>query len=251
VSAAHTTLRPALLALLASLAACSSNEKSATSSNNASTAPKAATATSTGSTATAPTAPAKSSTASTTPTPATTPATAVASTNSTAATANATKEKEDAMTATALPNSFYGFKTTTLEGKPADLSSYKGKVVLVVNTASQCGLTPQYKALEKLHEDYSAKGFGGQEPGTPTEIREFCDTNYHVTFPLFSKVQTKAGDGQSPIYTWLQDQTQQLPRWNFGKYLIGKDGKVVQVFDSKVTPDDPAVLAAIDKAIGS
>ena len=165
------------------------------------------------------------------------------------------------MTATSLPASFYGFKTTTLEGKPADLSSYKGKVVLVVNTASQCGLTPQYTGLEKLHEDLSAKGFsvlgfpsndfGGQEPGTPAEIRNFCDTNYKVTFPLFSKVQTKAGDGQSPIYTWLQDQTNQLPRWNFGKYLIGKDGKVVQVFDSKVTPEDPALRAAIDKALGS
>jgi glutathione peroxidase len=195
------------------------------------------------------------------PAPATAPAAAAASTNTTAANANGTKEKEDAMTATALPSSFYGFKTTTLEGKPADLSSYKGKVVLVVNTASQCGLTPQYKGLEKLHEDYSSKGFsvlgfpsndfGGQEPGTPAEIRTFCDTNYHVTFPLFSKVQTKAGDGQSPIYTWLQDQTQQLPRWNFGKYLIGKDGKVVQVFDSKVPPDDPALISAIDKAIGS
>ena len=173
----------------------------------------------------------------------------------------APRNKENAMPAAALPTSFYGFKTTTLEGKPADLSSYKGKVVLVVNTASQCGLTKQYTGLEKLHEDLSGKGFsvlgfpsndfGGQEPGTPAEIRDFCDTKYHVTFPLFSKVQTKAGEGQSPIYTWLQDQTNQLPRWNFGKYLIGKDGKVVQVFDSKIEPEDPALRSAIDKALGS
>jgi glutathione peroxidase len=161
----------------------------------------------------------------------------------------------------AAPASFYAFKTTTLEGKPADLSQYKGKVLLVVNTASQCGLTPQYTGLEALHEELAPKGFlvlgfpsndfGGQEPGTPEEIRTFCDTNYHVTFPLFSKVQTKAGDGQSPIYTWLNEKTGSLPRWNFGKYLIGKDGKVVAFFDSKVPPEDPALRAAIDKALGS
>ena len=163
------------------------------------------------------------------------------------------------MTATSLPASFYGFKTTTLEGKPADLSSYKGKVVLVVNTASQCGLTPQYTGLEKLHEDLSPKGFsvlgfpsndfGGQEPGTPTEIQQFCTSKYDVKFPLFAKVQTKAGDGQSPIYTWLNEKTGSLPRWNFGKYLIGKDGKVVAFFDSKVPPEDPALRSAIDKAL--
>ena len=151
------------------------------------------------------------------------------------------------MPAAAMPASLLDFKTTTLEGKPADLSSYKGKVLLVVNTASQCGFTPQYKGLEKLHEDLSAKGFsvlgfpsndfGGQEPGTPDEIRQFCTTTYNVTFPLFSKVQTKAGG--------------QLPRWNFGKYLIGKDGKVIAFYDSKVAPDDPTLVAAINKALGS
>ncbi|HEX5010628.1 MAG TPA: glutathione peroxidase [Planctomycetota bacterium] len=161
----------------------------------------------------------------------------------------------------AAPASFYAFKTTTLEGQPADLSQYKGKVLLVVNVASQCGLTPQYTALEALHEELSPKGFsvlgfpsndfGGQEPGTPQEIRTFCDTNYHVTFPMFSKLQTKAGDGQSPMYAWLNEKTGSLPRWNFGKYLIGKDGKVIAFFDSKVTPDDPALRAAIDKALSS
>jgi len=269
----RTAVRSALTALLATLAACSSDSSASKPAASSPTPPKTTTTTtmvsgsSNGEVHVSQTGDTSNSTTSMTITRG--PASTTTSTGATvavtkpaaAADTNANPEKENAMTATALPNSFYGFKTTTLEGKPADLSSYKGKVVLVVNTASQCGLTPQYKALEKLHEDYSAKGFsvlgfpsndfGGQEPGTPTEIREFCDTNYHVTFPLFGKVQTKAGDGQSPIYTWLQDQTQQLPRWNFGKYLIGKDGKVVQVFDSKVTPDDPAVLAAIDKAIGS
>jgi glutathione peroxidase len=167
---------------------------------------------------------------------------------------------ETAMPATA-PASFHAFRTSTLEGQPADLSQYKGQVVLVVNTASECGLTPQYKGLEALHEQLSGRGFavlgfpsndfGAQEPGTPAQIREFCTTNYGVKFPLFAKVQTKEGPGQSPLYTWLKEKTGQLPRWNFGKYLIGKDGQVAAVFDSKVPPEDAALRAAIDKALGS
>jgi len=167
--------------------------------------------------------------------------------------------KETAMPATA-PASFHAFRTTTLEGQPADLSQYKGQVVLVVNTASECGLTPQYKGLEALHQRLAPRGFavlgfpsndfGQQEPGSPAEIREFCSANYGVTFPLFAKVQTKDGPGQSPIYAWLKQQTGQLPRWNFGKYLVGKDGSVAAVFDSKLAPDDPQVLAAIEKALG-
>ena len=161
----------------------------------------------------------------------------------------------------AMPATFNAMKTTTLDGKPADLASYKGKVLLVVNTASQCGLTPQYAGLEKLHEELAAKNFsvlgfpsndfGGQEPGTPAEIQEFCSTKYSVKFPLFAKVQTKAGDGQSPIYTWLGAQAGQLPRWNFGKYLIGKDGKFIAFFDSKVVPEDPALRKAIDTALAN
>ncbi len=163
------------------------------------------------------------------------------------------------MTAAALPASFHEFKTTTLEGQPANLSQYKGKVLLVVNTASECGLTPQYTGLEQLHEEFGNRGlvvlgfpsndFGGQEPGTPAQIREFCSTKYDVTFPLYSKVQTKPGEGQSPIYTWLNEKTGSLPRWNFGKYVIGKDGKSVTFFDSKVTPEDPALRTAIEKAL--
>jgi len=162
---------------------------------------------------------------------------------------------------TALPASFHDFNATTLEGQSANLSQYKGKVLLVVNTASECGLTPQYTGLEQLHEEFSSRGlvvlgipsndFGGQEPGSPAQIREFCSTKYNVTFPLLSKQQTKAGEGQSPIYTWLNDKTGSLPRWNFGKYVIGKDGKTVSYFDSKVTPEDPALRKAIETALGS
>ena len=168
------------------------------------------------------------------------------------------------MSATApspLPASFHALKTTTLGGKPASLGDYKGKVLLVVNTASECGLTPQYAGLEKLHEELSGKNFtvlgfpsndfGGQEPGTPEQIQTFCSTNYSVKFPLFSKVQTKPGENQSPIYQWLGSKTGSLPRWNFGKYVIGKDGTTVAYFDSKVEPSDPALRAAIDKALAA
>jgi len=169
---------------------------------------------------------------------------------------------EPAMAApAAAPASFHAFRTTTLEGQPASLADYRGKVLLVVNTASACGLTPQYTGLEALHEELAARGFsvlgfpcndfGGQEPGTPEQIREFCSSKYEVSFPLFAKVQTKAGAGQSPIYAWLGEKTGQLPRWNFGKYLIGKDGQVLAVFDSKVPPEDAALRAAIEKALGA
>jgi glutathione peroxidase len=157
-------------------------------------------------------------------------------------------------------NSFYDLKTQTLDGKPADLGTYKGKVSLVVNVASKCGYTPQYDGLEKLHREMKGKDFnvlgfpsndfGGQEPGTAEEIITFCRATYGVTFPMFEKVVTKAGQGQSPIYSFL-GASGSLPSWNFGKYVIGKDGKVVAYFPSKVTPDAPELRAAIDKAIGA
>jgi glutathione peroxidase len=155
-------------------------------------------------------------------------------------------------------SSLYDFKTKTLEGKPADLGAYKGKVSLVVNVASKCGYTPQYEGLEKLHKDMQAKGvnvlgfpsndFGNQEPGTAEEIVAFCKATYGVTFPMFEKVVTKAGPAQSPIYGFL-GSSGNLPAWNFSKYVIGKDGKVVAFFPSKVTPDAPELKAAIDKAL--
>ena len=157
-------------------------------------------------------------------------------------------------------NSFYDFKTTTLEGKPADLGMYKGKVSLVVNVASKCGYTPQYEGLEKLQKEKGGKDFnvlgfpsndfGGQEPGTAEEIVTFCKLTYGVTFPMFEKVVTKTGAGQSPIYSFL-GASGNLPAWNFSKYVIGKDGKIVAFFPSKVTPDAPELRAAIDKALAA
>jgi glutathione peroxidase len=151
-------------------------------------------------------------------------------------------------------------KTTTLAGQPADLAQYEGKVALVVNVASQCGFTPQYAGLEKLYDELKGKGFvvlgfpsndfGGQEPGSPDEIASFCKKNYGVTFPMFSKLVTKAGPEQSPIYTYL-GKTGSLPSWNFSKYLVGKDGRVIQFFPSKVTPEAPELRAAIDKALAA
>jgi len=161
-------------------------------------------------------------------------------------------------TAAQQPASFYDFKTMTLEGKPADLGMYKGKVSLVVNVASKCGYTPQYEGLEKLQKEKGGKDFnvlgfpsndfGGQEPGTAEEIVTFCKLTYGVTFPMFEKVVTKTGPGQSPIYSFL-GALGNLPAWNFSKYVIGRDGKIVAFFPSKVTPDAPELRAAIDKAL--
>ena len=156
--------------------------------------------------------------------------------------------------------SFYDLKTMTLEGKPADLAQYKGKVSLVVNVASKCGYTPQYAGLEKLHRDMKGRGvnvlgfpsndFGGQEPGTAQEIATFCKLTYDVTFPMFEKVVTKKGSDQSPVYSFL-GASGNLPAWNFSKYVIDKQGKIVAFFPSKVTPDDPELLAALEKALKS
>jgi glutathione peroxidase len=159
----------------------------------------------------------------------------------------------------------YDQKINTLEGSPADLSAYKGKALLVVNVASKCGLTPQYEGLEKLHEQYASRGFEvlgfpcnqfmGQEPGTADEIREFCDTNYHVEFPLFEKIDVN-GDQQHPIYAELE-QTADADgeagdvKWNFEKFLVAPDGSVVGRFRPQVTPEDPALVAAIEAQLPS
>lgn len=155
-------------------------------------------------------------------------------------------------------SSFYDLKTQTLQGQPTDLGLYRGKVTLVVNTASECGYTPQYEGLEKLHREMSPKGFavlgfpsndfGGQEPGTAQQIAEFCKKNYGVTFPMFSKLSTKPGPEQSPIYAYL-GTSGNLPKWNFSKYVIGKNGQVVAFFPSAVTPESAELRAAIDAAL--
>jgi len=154
--------------------------------------------------------------------------------------------------------SLYELKTKTLEGKPADLAMYRGKVSLVVNVASKCGFTPQYDGLEKLHAELHDQGFnvlgfpsndfGGQEPGTAEEIGAFCKLTYGVTFPMFEKVVTRLDKDQSPVYGFLW-KSGYLPAWNFSKYLIGKDGKVIAFYPSAVTPEDPALRAAISKAL--
>jgi glutathione peroxidase len=158
-------------------------------------------------------------------------------------------------------DSLYRLTTKTLEGQPADLGAYAGKVALVVNVASQCGYTPQYAGLERLYDDLKGKGFvvlgfpsndfGGQEPGTAQEIRQFCSINYNVSFPLFEKVVTKAGAGQSPVYANLQKQAGELPGWNFSKYLVGKDGKVVRFYKSGVKPEDPGLRKDIEAALAA
>ena len=144
---------------------------------------------------------------------------------------------------------------TGLDGHSTTLADYSDRAVLVVNVASKCGLTPQYAALEQLARDYAERGltvigvpcnqFMGQEPGTADEIQTFCSTTYQVTFPLFEKVVTKAGPDQAPIYTFLT-ATHDAPKWNFTKYLIDRTGHVIASFPSKVTPDDPALVGAIE-----
>ena len=155
------------------------------------------------------------------------------------------------------PMSLHDLTVNTLQGKPQPLSIYKGKVLLVVNTASECGYTPQYAGLEKLWEEYQAKGlvvlgfpsndFGAQEPGTAEQIQTFCKKNYGVTFPMFEKVAIK-GPQQSPVYKFLT-QKQPEPKWNFHKFLVGKDGQVRASFPSKVTPDSKELRDAIDTSL--
>jgi len=157
-------------------------------------------------------------------------------------------------------DSLYALHTKTLDGRDADLSAYQGKVALVVNVASECGYTPQYAGLEKLHRELSASGFsvlgfpsndfGRQEPGTPEQIAAFCEKNYGVTFPLFEKVVTKSGEEQSPVYALL-GRSGQLPSWNFGKYLVGKDGKVIRFFPHKIPPESTELRDAILAALGA
>jgi glutathione peroxidase len=157
-------------------------------------------------------------------------------------------------------SSFYDLKTSYLDGKPADLGVFRGKVTLAVNVASKCGFTPQYEGLEKLNRELAGKGFavlgfpsndfGGQEPGTAKEIADFCRLTYDVTFPMFSKLVTKPGSEQSAIYKFL-GTSGHLPAWNFSKYVIGKDGRIVAFFPSDVTPESPELRRAITKALGN
>jgi glutathione peroxidase len=154
------------------------------------------------------------------------------------------------------PASLWDIPIQTIDGKAATLAPYKGKVILIVNTASQCGFTPQYAGLEKLHQSYKEKGFsvlafpsndfGGQEPGSEKEIKKFCELKYKTTFPLFAKVGVK--ENPHPLYKFLQNDTKQTVGWNFGKFLVSKDGKV-QYFPSKVEPFSDELKIAVEKAL--
>jgi glutathione peroxidase len=154
-------------------------------------------------------------------------------------------------------NSAFDFDFRSLEGGDLALDQYRGKTVLVVNVASECGFTPQYRGLQKLWQDYRDRGlvilgvpsndFGAQEPGSATEIQQFCELNYGVDFPLTEKVAV-TGAGAHPLYKWFEFKLGDdgRPRWNFHKYLIAPDGQVVGGFSSRVAPDDAKLIKAIE-----
>jgi glutathione peroxidase len=151
--------------------------------------------------------------------------------------------------------SVYDFTVQSLEGQPVALSQFKGKKVLIVNTASECGYTPQYKGLEQLSKakgdklvvvGFPCNQFGGQEPGSAQEIKSFCEKNYGVSFPMMAKVDVK-GAAAAPLYQFLNKATGSEPGWNFCKYLTDENGKVLKFYPSKVEPMSPELLADIDK----
>jgi glutathione peroxidase len=159
--------------------------------------------------------------------------------------------------------SIYELELPRLDGKLESLSVYSGKVVLAVNVASRCGFTPQYAGLQALHDHYAGRGFAvtgfpcnqflHQEPGTAEQIQEFCSLNYGVTFPLFAKLDVK-GEGQHPLFAILSESADDSGRagnvrWNFEKFLVGRDGRVVRRFRSRVVPEDPRIIDAIESLL--
>jgi glutathione peroxidase len=159
-------------------------------------------------------------------------------------------------------SSVYEFTLPSIDGQPAPLQAYQGKVMLLVNVASKCGYTPQYTALEAMYEQYKNQGlvvvgfpannFLGQEPGTNEEIKTFCTRKYNVSFPMYGKVSVK-GEDKTPLYQYLTDQTDPSLKgeikWNFTKFLVDRNGNVIARFEPKVSPDAPEVKAAIEKAL--
>ena len=153
----------------------------------------------------------------------------------------------------------HDLKVTSIEGKPVALSEYAGKVLLIVNTASGCGYTPQYKGLQELYGKYNDKGlvvlgfpsndFGGQEPGSNQEIKKFCTTNYSVKFPLFNKAPVSGKDIQ-PVFAWLTNEADKnqtgAVRWNFEKFVVSRDGKLIKRFRSGVAPESPELIATLE-----
>ncbi len=157
--------------------------------------------------------------------------------------------------------SLFDLPGASLDGRPFDLGALKGKVVLLVNVASECGYTPQYEGLEALHQSRKDRGlvvlgapsneFGGQEPGDGQAIAAFCKKNFGVTFPLLAKLETKPTPTQSPLYEFLGTKTGSLPGWNFCKYLVGRDGQPIKFYASGVKPMGEELLAAIDAALAA
>jgi len=169
-----------------------------------------------------------------------------------------------ALMAFAADKSVYDYTLKSIEGQPAPLTAYKGKVLMVVNVASQCGYTPQYSALESVYEKYKGRGlvivgvpannFGSQEPGTDAEIKTFCTRKYNVQFPMMSKVSVNGSD-TTPLYQYLTDVAQHPKtggeiKWNFTKFLVDRKGNIAARFEPEVTPDSPEVISAIEKALG-
>lgn len=159
-------------------------------------------------------------------------------------------------------NKLADFKLPGIDGWEMPLDRFENEVVLIVNVASRCGLTPQYRALEALHRRYNDRGFqvlgvpcnqfAGQEPGSAAEIQQFCTINYDITFPMSAKVEVN-GPGQHPIYAWLSGADARFPgniSWNFEKFLVGRDGQVVARFAPTAAPDDARIVQAIEKALG-
>ena len=159
--------------------------------------------------------------------------------------------------------SLYDITVKDIDGKDTTLNAYKGKVILIVNVASKCGFTPQYKNLEAVYEKYKDQGFvilgfpcnqfGAQEPGTDEEIKQFCTSKYFITFPLFDKIEVN-GPNRHPLYVALAGENSPFPgniTWNFNKFLISRDGKILKRFDSKIKPDAPEATEAIEAALAA
>lgn len=175
----------------------------------------------------------------------------------------ATAAREERVMSEPAAKSVHEFTMKNIDGKDVKLSDYRGQVLMLVNTASQCGLTPQYKGLQAIYQKYQAQGFtilgfpannfGGQEPGSNEEIKEFCTMKFKVSFPMFAKISVKGAD-QHPLYQFLTSK-ESNPQfggeigWNFNKFLIGKSGEIIGRFNPQVDPESPEVAAAIERAI--
>ena len=157
----------------------------------------------------------------------------------------------------------YDIKLVDIDGRETTLGAYRGKVLLIVNVASKCGFTPQYEALEQLYRKYKERGlvvlgfpcnqFGNQEPGSNEEIKQFCTSRYNVTFPMFSKIEVN-GPGRHPLYQWLAGPDSPFPgdiKWNFTKFLVSRDGRILRRFESRVRPDSDEMIQAVEEALAA